>query len=321
VSAPLVLGENHELGPVTVATRMRQGCSIAGLDVSGYVASEAKKQTARLQRTIQAELPRLAPLLRRGWKQHEVELAAGLCWQVRPQRIAQQRPRIEAGVLTTRIAVFGALSMDPCGQTEEVAHSGTASTVAAEIPAPELVSELPPNSSFRLLFPWSYAKLSDALSEQASVLEPIEGTRVTKVELNPRDGDPPELAVALDVTGSTCGRAWLSASPRYRKDSWSLGFAEPTLMPEQRGTAAAAPLQRWAARLEIAGPAEARSELARSRAALDDLTKMLSTLSGLARPARVQAHIGSLAQPSARVGPDALGVIAELDATASVQLR
>lgn len=312
VTLPLRLTEAFGVEPPSVTTAMVRGCTIAVVDVSNEIQSEARRQTESLERQIRREAARIPELARAAFRPFVLPLSKGGCARFRARQFTYEIPRIEAQALVTRVGLVGELELGG-----ECSAPPDDSAVA---PVAYAVERLDADSVLRWRADWAYDELAAALAAKARRAPPRDGSQITDVGLRPGSADGrPNALLHLGIQGRICGSTWLSAVPAIRGDT-RIGFDAPKPYSATGDSSVAATLTALVGDLDAPLPAHVAEQLADART---DFEAMVSTLSSLA--GQQKSFTPTFAAPRAAVeaelGPERLGLLLELHTRAAAELE
>ncbi|RLB45663.1 MAG: hypothetical protein DRI90_28195 [Deltaproteobacteria bacterium] len=215
VSVPLVVGRDYRLGESEVQIQIERSCSIAGFDATPQIRRATGRQATKLKRQIDAIVNQPPPESEALWRalHSPMPLPGGACLRAEPSTVSQSRPRLDAGVLSTRIAIAGTLTYEhPC----ETAPGPPAT--AQPLPEPQVVDELPDGIELHIPIRSSWvdvsAELTGSLNDGAASTSgaPAGGLTITGASAQGAlSGQQPVVALTLQI--DRCGERWLIGEP------------------------------------------------------------------------------------------------------------
>jgi len=203
-SVPLLLEESYSVGKSRVSIAVTRPCTIAGVDATPEIRQQAQRQVGSIQGRIDASMPEIRRSVASVWEllHHPIALSTTTCLRIDPDRITQQKPKIESGTLVTELGAEGRLSIqDPCELAEVRAP-----------PLPRLVTREGTGSGIELRVPVRTSWV-DVSAELTRSLATTRGeTRVVKLDA---EGARTGLALRATLAGATCGELRLLAEPWF----------------------------------------------------------------------------------------------------------
>lgn len=240
VEQPLLLDSGYSISEPKVAVSLIRGCTIVGFDASAELRRRAQAEAAGIRREIAQQIPALREQVELGWRALHQPLSlptpakggeglhdgqgavdagtygaqAGTpeawCLRLRPRSVAQLRPTLAEGVLSSGIGLSGTLEI-----TDECAAPGEAGR--GKLPPLQPVDALPAGVKLQAPLRLGWKEVSKRLTE---ALGGTEGsTRATMVVARGSvvEGQS-RIAVALTLEGDRCGPVWLVAQPWFDPD-------------------------------------------------------------------------------------------------------
>lgn len=228
-SVPLLLDGDYAVGKSRVSIALTKPCVIAGMDVSSEIRRMAHAQAGGVQRRIDGAAPELRPMVEAAWKQLFVPVALGAstCLRIAPERLAQSRPALANGTLSSRLAVIGALRVDaPC----DLKSADT----PTPLPALAVDDALPADVALEVPMRIDWSEVGAELTRSLATQQSATGLRVAKTTARGSRVDG-RAVIALDVTvdGTTCGQARLLAEPRWDAEASRVRLTNVSLAPGQ----------------------------------------------------------------------------------------
>jgi hypothetical protein len=283
--------------------------------VSPEIRKLASQQAGGVERRIDGSLPELRPSVDAGWKQLFVPVSLGsrTCLRITPQRLAQARPALENGTLSTRLAVTGRLRIEqPCDPS---------TTMATPLPPLAIVEALPGELALEIPISIGWTDVGAELTRSLASKERARSAlRVSEATVRPTAFEGRALlALDLTVEGTTCGQVRMLAEPSWSAESSRLRLINVRIAPGQpkRGAllARAGIEQLVAEQAAIALPVDLSGTPSAIQALVERLTRE--------RPDGVDVHAGLEPARIERVaiGSEGLVPIASFRGKASIRVR
>lgn len=296
-SVPLLLNEGYEVGKSRVSIAVTSPCTIAGIDATPQIRSQAARQVGNVQGRIDASMPDIRPSVAGVWEllHHPIALGTTTCLRIAPDRITQHRPKLENGTLISRLGAEGTLRIqDPCEPTAAVKPP----------PLPKLTTSDDAGGGIELVVPIRASWL-DVSAQLTRSLAPVAGeTRVVKVEAEGTSaGERALVALRATLGGATCGDLRLLGEPWFDAKEGRVRLRRLRPLP---GAPDLPELAELAAKIERHASATLPVDIASGPAALTALVQ------GFEKDLPEGVEIHTQMRPSAveRVHPERDGLVA-----------
>ncbi len=312
VRVPLLFDGRYQLGASRVDVGVTRGCVLTpiGVDVTPELQRMAGQQAGGVKRQIDRSLPSVRPEVQAVWHllHSPVSIGNTLCARIAPERLVQQRPTLQGGVLSSRLAAYGRIGVeDPCS---------TKDAVESPLPAPDVRSDVPAGVALDVPIRIDWDDVSAALTRSLAAPASDGATRIVRAQARGAlVAGRPVVALALTVEGRACGDVWVVAEPWYDAQSSRVRLRRVAFAPDRQpevDPGLPAVVERRAA---IALPVD----LGAAPASLENLVKSLIG----DRPAGVDVRF-QVKPPSVErvlVDKDALVPVASLRGSAIVEVK
>lgn len=313
-SVPLLLGEDYEIGQSKVGVSVVRSCTIAGIDATPEIEKQARGAVGVVQNRIARSLPRIRPSVAGVWDilHHPVSLGTTACLRIKPEQLAQAKPRSEPTRLVTSLSAEGTLAVEePCLGRDAPVQPGA-------LPKLETRDQIEPGVDLRVPIVTSFTDASAALARSLA-LGTTSADRVRLVKLEARGvaaGGRGALALQGTLAGPVCGEAWWLADPWY--DAATARIRLRNVQPAP-GQPRSAELAEVAARIESGGAISLPVDVSAGPRAIEGLIQRFGE--DLPKTARLESSMAQSAVDGVRVSSDGLVAVAVFSGSAAVRLR